>query len=598
MVDIQLELKQIIKKSLIHSFDYDCDIENISIDTTPKNFEGFHTFIIFPHIKYLKCNPEDAGNIIGNYIIKNSNLVSDFNVVKGFLNLDLSEKIIKELFKTISSSKKWGFKKFDGEEVMVEFASPNTNKPLHLGHLRNIFLGDSMSRILEANGNKVYKVQIINDRGIHICKSMIAWKLFADGKSPESLNIKGDKFVGDYYVKYDKENQKQIQKLIRKGVSKENALKQTELAKGAINLLKLWEEKDNSTIELWKMMNEWVYEGFNHTYNSIGITFDKNYYESETYLLGKENIKEGLKNNLFYEKKDGSVWVDLSNENLDNKILLRSDGTSVYITQDIGTAIKRFEDHPKIKKQIYTVGNEQDYHFKVLFKILEKLGYDWAKECYHLSYGMVDLPDGKMKSREGNVVDADDLVNHMIKTAKRRTEELGKIDDFNSNDSIELYNKIALGALKYYLLKVDPKKKMLFNPDESIDFHGNTGPFIQYTYARICSIIRRAEALKIKYETFNVDQIKVMSIKQKKIINHIYQFPNIIKISSDSHSPSLISQFTYDLSKLFNTFYQEEKIIDGKNNETTSFKIALSHLTSVTIKNSLELLGIDVPEKM
>ena len=598
MVDIQLELKQIIKKSLIHSFDYDCDIENISIDTTPKNFEGFYTFIIFPHIKYLKCNPEDAGNIIGNYIIKNSNVVSDFNVVKGFLNLDLSEKILKELFKAILSSKKWGFKKFDGEEVMVEFASPNTNKPLHLGHLRNIFLGDSMSRILEANGNKVYKVQIINDRGIHICKSMIAWKLFADGKSPESLNIKGDKFVGDYYVKYDKENQKQIKKLISKGVSKENASKQTELAKGAINLLKLWEEKDNSTIELWKMMNEWVYEGFNHTYNSIGITFDKNYYESETYLLGKENIKEGLKNNLFYEKEDGSVWVDLSNENLDNKILLRSDGTSVYITQDIGTAIKRFEDHPKIKKQIYTVGNEQDYHFKVLFKILEKLGYDWAKECYHLSYGMVDLPDGKMKSREGNVVDADDLVNHMIKTAKKRTEELGKIDDFNSNDSIELYNKIALGALKYYLLKVDPKKKMLFNPDESIDFHGNTGPFIQYTYARICSIIRRAEALKIKYETFNVDQIKVMSIKQKKIINHIYQFPNIIKISSDSHSPSLISQFSYDLSKLFNTFYQEEKIIDGKNNETTSFKIALSHLTSVTIKNSLELLGIDVPEKM
>ena len=352
------------------------------------------------------------------------------------------------------------------------------------------------------------------------------------------------------------------------------------------------------TIELWKMMNNWVYEGFNYTFKSIGINFDKNYYESETYLLGKENIKIGLKKNIFFEKEDGSVWVDLSKQSLDNKLLLRSDGTSVYITQDIGTAIKRFEDHPKIKKQIYTVGNEQDYHFKVLFKILEKLGYDWAKECYHLSYGMVDLPDGKMKSREGNVVDADDLVNHMIKTAKSRTEELGKIDDFDPKDSKELYNKIALGALKYYLLKVDPKKKMLFDPEESIDFHGNTGPFIQYTYARICSIIRRAKSLNIKYDKFKFDQIKNISNSQKKVIDHIYQLPKIIKISSETYSPSLISQFTYDLSKLYNAFYQEEKIIDGNNNETTSFKIALSHLTSITIKNSLELLGIDVPKKM
>jgi len=598
MIDIQLELKKIIKKSLNNSFDYDCKIERISIDTTPKNFEGFYTFIIFPHIQHLKCNPEEAGNIIGEYIIKNSNIISGFNIVKGFLNLDLSDHILKELFKTISNSKKWGFKMFDGEEVMVEFASPNTNKPLHLGHLRNIFLGDSMSRILEANGKKVHKVQIINDRGIHICKSMMAWKLFADGNTPESLNVKGDKFVGDYYVKYDKENQKQIKNLIDKGISKDDASKQTELSKGATNLLKLWEEKDKSTIELWKMMNNWVYEGFNYTFKSIGINFDKNYYESETYLLGKENIKIGLKKNIFFEKEDGSVWVDLSKQSLDNKLLLRSDGTSVYMTQDIGTAIKRFEDHPKIKKQIYTVGNEQDYHFKVLFKILEKLGYDWAKECYHLSYGMVDLPDGKMKSREGNVVDADDLVNHMIKTAKSRTEELGKIDDFDPKDSKELYNKIALGALKYYLLKVDPKKKMLFDPEESIDFHGNTGPFIQYTYARICSIIRRAKSLNIKYDKFKFDQIKNISNSQKKVIDHIYQLPKIIKTSSETYSPSLISQFTYDLSKLYNAFYQEEKIIDGNNNETTSFKIALSHLTSITIKNSLELLGIDVPKKM
>ena len=598
MINIQLEIKQIIKEALIDSFNYDCNIQNISIDTTPKNFEGFYTFILFPHLKYLKFNPEEAGNIIGKYLVKNSEIISEFNVVKGFLNLDLSNVILKDLFKSISSSKKWGYKKLDGEEVMVEFSSPNTNKPLHLGHLRNIFLGDSMSKILEANGKKVHKVQIINDRGIHICKSMIAWKLFSDGKTPKSTDIKGDKFVGDYYVMYEKENQKQIKDLIKDGMIEEEASRNTQLVKGAIDLLKLWEEKDKSTMELWEMMNKWVYEGFNSTYKSIGVNFDKNYYESETYLLGKENIKNGLNNNLFNKKDDGSVWVDLSNEKLDNKILLRSDGTSVYITQDIGTAIKRFQDFPNIKKQIYTVGNEQDYHFKVLFKILEKLGYEWAKECYHLSYGMVDLPDGKMKSREGNVVDADDLVNHMIKTAKIRTEELGKIDDFDSDDLIDLYNKIALGALKYYLLRVDPKKKMLFDPDESIDFHGNTGPFIQYTYARICSIIRRAETLNIEYANYKIDDLENISLKQKKIIDHIYQFPNIIEISSDSYSPSLISQFAYDLAKLFNSFYQDEKIIDGKNNETTSFKIALSHLTSVTIKNSLELLGVDVPKKM
>jgi len=598
MIDIQLEIKQTIKKALIDSFNYDCNIESISIDTTPKNFVGFYTFIIFPHLKYLKTKPEEAGNVIGNYLVENSNIVSEFNVVKGFLNLDLSNSILKDLFKSIFSSKKWGFKKFDGEEVMVEFSSPNTNKPLHLGHLRNIFLGDSMSRILEANGKKVHKVQIINDRGIHICKSMIAWKLFSDGQTPDSSNIKGDKFVGDYYVRYEKENQKQIKELISSGKNEKEASRATQLFKGATDLLRLWEEKDKPTIKLWEMMNNWVYKGFNSTYKSIGINFDKNYYESETYLLGKENIKNGLKNNLFYKKDDGSVWVDLSNEKLDNKILLRSDGTSVYITQDIGTAIKRFEDFTKIKKQIYTVGNEQDYHFKVLFKILEKLGYDWAKECYHLSYGMVDLPDGKMNSREVNVVYADDLISHMIQTAKIRTEELGKIDDFDSDDLIDLYNKIALGALKYYLLKVDPKKKMLFDPDESIDFHGNTGPFIQYTYARICSIIRRAKTLNIEYANYNIDDLENISLKQKKIIDHIYQFPNIIEISSDSYSPSLISQFTYDLAKLFNSFYQDEKIIDGKNNETTSFKIALSHLTSVTIKNSLELLGVDVPKKM
>jgi arginyl-tRNA synthetase len=410
--------------------------------------------------------------------------------------------------------------------------------------------------------------------------------------------IKGDKFVGNYYVKFELENQKQIQGLIEKGYSKEDASKNTALMKEAVNLLKLWENQDSETIELWKKMNGWVYEGFDSTHKSLNIKFDKNYYESDTYLLGKKNVLDGLKNNVFYQKEDKSIWVDLVEEGLDNKILIRSDGTSVYMTQDIGTAIKRFEDYPNIEKQIYTVGNEQDYHFKVLFTVLKKLDYKWADECYHLSYGMVDLPDGKMKSREGKVVDADDLVTHMIYTAKERTLELGKVDDFEIDNLDQLCKIIALGALKYFLLKVDPKKKMLFNPEESIDFNGNTGPFIQYTYARIRSIIRRADKLGIKYKSFDLKKIEELSIHHKKIINHLDSFSDVIELSAKTYSPSNICQYVFELSKLFNSFYQDEKIIDGKNNETTSFKIALADLTSLSILRSLDLLGIDVPEKM
>ena len=459
-------------------------------------------------------------------------------------------------------------------------------------------MGDSISRIYDAYGYKTHKVQIINDRGIHICKSMVAWKLYSDNKTPDSEGIKGDKFVGDYYVKFEVENQKQINDLIEKGYSKEEASKNTELMKEAVNLLKLWEDQDPDTIDLWKKMNGWVYDGFDSTHQSINIKFDKNYYESDTYLLGKKNVLDGLKKSIFYQKDDKSIWVDLVDEGLDNKILIRSDGTSVYITQDIGTAIKRFEDFPKIEKQIYTVGNEQDYHFKVLFKILKKLDYKWADECYHLSYGMVDLPDGKMKSREGKVVDADDLVSHMIDTAKRRTLELGKVDDFEIDNLDELCKIIALGALKYFLLKVDPKKKMLFNPEESIDFNGNTGPFIQYTYARIRSIIRRADKLGIEYKNFDLEKLKELSIHHKKIINHLNSFSDVIELSAKTYSPSNICHYVFELSKLFNSFYQDEKIIDGKNNETTSFKIALSDMTSLTINRSLGLLGIDVPEIM
>ena len=591
-------IKKEIKSIFEEEFKYQCDLNNITIDNTPKNFTGFYTLIIFPHIKSLKMNPKEIGDKIGKILLKKSKIVGDFNVVKGFLNMDLRSEFLISLYNEIKSSEKWGFKKCDGDEIMVEFSSPNTNKPLHLGHLRNIFLGDSLSTILEANGKKVHRVQIINDRGIHISKSMVAWKLYSENKTPESEGIKGDKFVGDYYVKFEKENRKQYQKLLKDGTREEDAINNTNLMIQAKKILKSWELKDEETLKLWEKMNNWVYEGFNETYDLLGITFDKNYYESETYLLGKENVISGLNKKIFYEEDDGSVWVDLTNEKFDKKILLRNDGTSVYITQDIGTAIKRFEDYPKITKQIYTVGSEQDYHFKVLFKILEKLNYDWAKECYHLSYGMIELPDGKMKSREGKVVDADDLILHMIKTSEKRIKELGKTDDFNVDDLNELYKMIALGALKYFLLKVDPKKKMLFNPDDSIDFQGNTGPFIQYTYARICSITDRAESLDIEFKEIKFDNITDISLPLKKLINHIYQFPNIIDQAASNHSPSIVAQYIFDLSKIYNSFYQEEKIFDNTSSETTSFKIALSHTTANTIKDGMLLLGISVPNKM
>ena len=591
---IKIEIKESFKKL----FGYNCGLADITIDQTPKNFNGFYTLIIYPHLKELKLKPEEIGKKIGEYLLINSKIISDYNLVKGFLNFDLNANYLISLFSEIKKSKKWGFKSFTGEEVMIEFSSPNTNKPLHLGHLRNIFLGNSLSKILEANGQRVHKVQVINDRGIHICKSMVAWKLFSDGKTPKTEKVKGDKFVGEYYVKFELENKKQLDKLIEEGVPKEKAINMTPVMIEAKKLLQKWEKKDKETILLWNKMNSWVYEGFDKTYKKIGVEFNKNYYESETYLLGKKSVLEGLKNNIFYRETDNSVWVDLSEDNFDNKILLRSDGTSVYMTQDIGTAIKRFNDFPKITKQIYTVGSEQDYHFKVLFKILDKLNYKWANDCYHLSYGMIDLPDGKMKSREGKVVDADDLIEKMIKTAKNRTNELGKSDDFEAKDLSMLYEKIALGALKYYLLKVDSRKKMLFNPDESIDFQGNTGPFIQYTYARIRSIIRRSELLKINYNNVNLNKIYDLSLSIKKLINHIYIFPDIISQSSKTYSPSLLCQYVFDLAKLYNSFYQDEKIFDGENNETTSFKIALSDLTANTIKNSLELLGVGVPNKM
>ena len=592
--DLKLEIQSTLKKA----FNYHCLLQDITIEETIKNYDGFYTFIIFPHISKIKKKPEDIGSIIGENLKLNSDKISAFNVVKGFLNFELSNSYLLSIFDHIKNQKSWGFKKNNGKNIMIEFSSPNTNKPLHLGHMRNIFLGYSLSKILEANGYTVHKVQIINDRGIHICKSMVAWKLFGNNETPHSLGIKGDKFVGKFYVMFENEHKKQVSKLVDNGLSIDEANLSTEIMRIAKEVLLKWENKDKKIISLWKKMNGWVYDGFNKTYDLIEVDFDKNYYESETYLLGKKQIKKGLKDKIFYKEKDNSVWVDLTDEGYDKKILLRNDGTSVYITQDIGTAIKRFEDFPSIIKQIYTVGSEQDYHFKVLFKILEKLNYKWAKECFHLSYGMIDLPTGKMKSREGTVVDADQLIFDMIETAKKRTNDLGKIDDFDVDDSKALYNVIALGALKYFLLKVDPKKRMLFDPEESIDFHGNTGPFIQYTYARIFSIIKRADILKLDYNNFNSSKILKITSSQKKLINHIYQFSDAIDISSDSYSPSVIAKYVYELAKNYNSFYQDDKIFDGKNNETTLFKISLSNMVLKTIKNALLLLNIRVPNKM
>jgi arginyl-tRNA synthetase len=596
-MQLQEKIKNEVIKVFKDEFNYKCSINDISIDQTPKNFSGFYTLILFPHLKSLKINLEEAGNIIGDSLIRNSEIISDYNLVKGFLNFDLKSDYLIGVLSKFSSEYKSDFKK-NKREIIVEFSSPNTNKPLHLGHLRNIFLGDSVSKIYKSLGYKVHKVQIINDRGIHICKSMVAWKRYGNDKSPDTEKVKGDKFVGDYYVKFEFEHKKEVFDLVKKGVSEVDAVKKSSLMKEAKSLLRKWERGDKEIIKLWKKMNGWVYDGFNSTYRSINVSFDKNYYESETYLLGKKNIEEGILKKIFYKEEDSSVWIDLSKENFDKKLLLRSDGTSVYMTQDIGTAIKRFEDFPKSEKQIYTVGNEQDYHFKVLFKILDKLGYSWAKECYHLSYGMIDLPDGKMKSREGKVVDADELISVMKDTAQKRSIELGKIDDFDGEDLTKLYQKIALSALKYHLLKVDPKKKMLFNPDESIDFQGNTGPFLLYTYARIRSIIKRAEILNIEYGKINFSIIKHISVNEKKIIDLLVNYKYILETAAESYSPSIICNYVYDLSKSYNSFYQEEKIFDGKNNETTSFKIALSDITSKVIKSLLNLLGIDITNKM
>lgn len=573
---------------------YNLDFNDFEIQQTRKDFEGDLTIVIFPLLKYIKQNPVNLGKELGTFILNNSVHVTGFNVIQGFLNLTISSFYYLEFLNNCLNDD-YGFTrtKKNSSLYLVEYSSPNTNKPLHLGHIRNILLGYSMSKILEASGKRVNKTQIINDRGIHICKSIVAWLKYGDNKSPSDSNEKGDFFVGKYYILFDKIYKKEVSELIKSGLAKKEAVQNSSIFLEAKELLKKWEAGDKEVINIWKLMNGWVYEGFNKTYNDLGVDFDSLYYESETYLIGKEIIKHGLEKQIFYKKNDGSVWIDLSDQGLDEKLLLRSDGTSVYMTQDLGTAYMRYKDNPEMKGLIYTVGNEQDYHFNVLFKILKKLGFKWADNLFHLSYGMVDLPSGKMKSREGTVVDADELILEMTNNASKLSKELGKLDGLSSNDKKVLNETIGLGALKYYILKVDPKKRILFDPNDSIDFNGNTGPFIQYTYARIQSLLTKSNYKKSKIN----NQLEIND-KEKQLLKLLTIFPEIIKSAADNLNPALIANYTYELVKNFNSYYQTTTILKINDEELKGFRLTLSYKVASIIKSSMKLLGVNVPEKM
>jgi arginyl-tRNA synthetase len=571
--------------------------KQIQIQNTRKDLEGDITIVVFPFLSFSKKSPEQTGEEIGSFIQNNVEVVDSFNVIKGFLNLEISKSYWVENLMEAFNNQKFGMTVVNenSKTVMIEYSSPNTNKPLHLGHIRNNLLGYSIAEILEANGNKVVKTNIVNDRGIHICKSMYAWQQWGNGKTPENSGIKGDHLVGEYYVEFDKHYKAEIADLIEKGISKDEAKIQAPSIVAARELLLKWEAKDEETIALWKTMNGWVYEGFDVTYKTLGVDFDKIYYESETYLVGKEEVLRGLKEGIFYEKEDGSVWADLTKDKLDQKILLRSDGTSVYMTQDIGTAKMRFEDY-SIDEMVYVVGNEQNYHFQVLAILLDKLGYEWGKGLYHFSYGMVELPSGKMKSREGKVVDADDLVEGMIKVARDVANELGKLDNLSETQAAETYRMIALGALKYFILKVDPKKNMLFNPEESIDFNGNTGPFIQYTYARIQSVLRKATEKNIIIQK-DIDSI-ALSSKEKDVLKRVSLFPSVINEAASNYSPAVIANYSYELVKEYNQFYHDHSILGESNEEIRNFRLILSSTVASVIKKGMNLLGIEMPERM
>lgn len=573
---------------------FNLTIETIEFQATRKDFEGDVTMVVFPLVKVLKGNPVEIGTKIGTFLADKNDIVVRFNVVGGFLNLVISDDFYVKFFHSIKDNKDFGFVKVNenAKAIMVEYSSPNTNKPLHLGHIRNILLGYSVSEIIKASGKKAYKTQIINDRGIHICKSMLAWQKYGEGKTPDSTGLKGDKLVGNFYVEFDKNYKKEIAELVAQGKTEDEAKKRAPSIIEAQQMLQKWEAGDGEVVALWKKMNQWVYDGFEATYKNLGVNFDSYYYESDTYLLGKEVVQFGLEKGIFEKDLDGSVWIDLTEDGLDRKIVLRSDGTAVYMTQDIGTAIQRVKDNPDVGGMVYTVGNEQDYHFKVLFLILKKLGFEWAESLYHLSYGMVELPSGKMKSREGTVVDADDLMAEMTATAQKIAEELGKLDGYSEAEKASLYETIGLGALKYYMLKVDPKKQMLFNPEESVDFAGNTGPFIQYTYARIQSILRKAD----------FDYTKAVNValheKEKELIKQIQLYPDVIQNAAANYSPALIANYTYDLVKEFNSFYQNVPILGESDAAKKIFRVQLSQTVGNTIKSAFKLLGIQVPERM
>lgn len=592
-----MNIQEVLTVQVKEAFEtlYNATLDNVEFQATRKDFEGDITVVVFPMLRVKKMNPAQLGEELGKYLVENVAEVSRFNVVKGFLNLVIDDAYYLNFFTNATQQETFGHAtptKGDSA-VMVEYSSPNTNKPLHLGHIRNNLLGYSVAEIIKASGKKVYKTQIINDRGIHICKSMLAWQRFGNGETPASTGLKGDKLVGNYYVAFDKAYKEEIAKLVADGMSEEDAKKQAPILLEAQEMLRKWEAGDAAVVALWKQMNQWVYDGFDITYKNLGVDFDALYYESDTYLLGKDFVKEGLESGVFYKKEDGSVWCDLTDEGLDEKIVLRADGTAVYMTQDIGTAIQRVKDYPDIGGMIYTVGNEQDYHFKVLFLILKKLGFDWSKNLHHLSYGMVDLPSGKMKSREGTVVDADDLMIEMATTAKEISQELGKLEGYTEEEKEALYKVIGMGALKYFILKVDPKKRILFDPKESIDFAGNTGPFIQYTYARIQSILRKAN-FDYSKEITGID----LDIREKEILKQLQGYPAAVQLAANNQSPAVIANYTYDLVKLYNSFFQNIYILGEEDEAKKIFRVQLSKKVGDTIKLAFGLLGIQVPERM
>lgn len=597
-----MNIENLLQEAIIGAikilYNAEVDESQITLQKTKKEFKGHYTLVTFPLLKISRKKPEDTAEEIGKYLSEKTTVITEYNVIKGFLNLSIAPSVWVELLENINSNPEYGFTPVseDSPLFMVEYSSPNTNKPLHLGHVRNNLLGHALSEVLKANGKRVVKTNIVNDRGIHICKSMLAWQKWGNGETPVSSGKKGDHLIGDYYVKFDQHYKKEIAELQEKGFSKEEAEEKSLLMSEARELLRKWEANDAETVNLWKMMNDWVYAGFDETYSQMGVTFDKIYYESQTYIPGKEEVLRGLSEGLFYQKEDGSVWADLTPYGLDHKLLLRADGTSVYMTQDIGTAKMRFDDYP-IDKMIYVVGNEQNYHFQVLSILLDMLGFEFGKGLVHFSYGMVELPEGKMKSREGTVVDADDLMAEMIETAHETSQELGKLDDVTTEEAEAISRMVGLGALKYFILKVDPKKNMTFNPKESIDFNGNTGPFIQYTHARIQSVIRKAEAQGIEV-TENLSNSISLSEKEEGLVQLLSEFDRIVKQAGTEYNVSLIANYIYDLAKEYNQFYHDFTILREENSQLRDFRLLLSRNVALTIKKGMALFGIDVPDRM